>query len=221
MKEQKQSVTGSKPFFYRRLNTIEELRKEIEAQISNNTETETVPLTHEEVKRLLEIKNIVGELTESYNQDVEGSLAEADQLIRLKIEVAQKLKRHEMHRQTLTSHPNSAAYNRSKQTTASTVVDTNARNSRELTNGETTRIIISEPIDDEHLNTESNLAENSDTSKYQFSITAPNQHEDSEPVFSVRLHEHNATPNMVRQRLASQQTNVYSCQSGRDITKFS
>ena len=36
-----------------------------------------------------ETENIVEELTELDNQDAEGPLAEADQLIRLKMEVAQ------------------------------------------------------------------------------------------------------------------------------------
>ena len=110
MKGRKQSIAGTIRLFYRRLNTIEELKNEIEAQVSNNTEIEIVSLTHEEFKRLMgEIENIVDELTESDNQDAGGPLAEADQLIRLKMEVAQKVKRHEMLRRTLTSRPNSAA----------------------------------------------------------------------------------------------------------------
>ena len=154
MKGRKQSIAGTIRLFYRRLNTIEELKNEIEAQVSNNTEIEIVSLTHEEFKRLMgEIENIVDELTESDNQDAEGPLAEADQLIRLKMEVAQKVKRHEMLRRTLTSRPNSAASTQSNRTTASTVVETNARNSRELTNSDTTGIHISEPIDDEPSNT--------------------------------------------------------------------
>ena len=88
------------------------------------------------------------------------------------MEVAQKVKRNEMLRRTLTSRPNSAASTQSNQTTASTVVETNARNSRELTNSDTTRIHISEPIDDEPSNTESYLAEISETSTDQISITA-------------------------------------------------
>ena len=124
------------------------MKNEIEAQISSNTEIEIVSLTHEEFKRLMgEIENIVDELTESDNQNAEGPLAEADQLIRLKMEVAQKVKRHEMLRRTLTSRPNSAASTQSNRTTASTVVETNGRNSRELTNAETTRIhIVSRPM---------------------------------------------------------------------------
>ena len=97
MKGRKQSVAGTIRLFCRRLNTVKELKNEMEAQISNNTETDIVSLTHEEFKRLMgEIKNIVDELTESDTQDAEGPLAEADQLIRLKMEVAQKVKRHEM-----------------------------------------------------------------------------------------------------------------------------
>ena len=65
------------------------------------------------------------------------------------------MKRHEMLRRTLTLRQNSAASTQSNRTTVSTVVETNARNSRELTNAETTRIHISEPIDDEPSNTES------------------------------------------------------------------
>ena len=65
MKGRKQSIAGTVWLFYRRLNTIEELKNEIEAQVSNNTETEIVSLTHEEFKRLMgEIENIVDELTE-------------------------------------------------------------------------------------------------------------------------------------------------------------
>ena len=71
------------------------MQNEIEAQISSNTETEILSLTHEEFKRLMgEIENLVDELTESDNQNAEGPFAEADQLIRLKMEVAQKVKRH-------------------------------------------------------------------------------------------------------------------------------
>ena len=152
-----------------------------------------------------EVENIVNELTESDNQDAEGPQAEADQLIRLEMEVAQKVKRHEMIRRTLTSRPNSAASTQRNGTTASTVVETKARNSRELTNGETTRLHISEPIDDEFSNTESYLAESSETSTDQIPITAPNEQEISVPVFSTRLHEQNVTPSMVLQSLASQQ----------------
>ena len=219
MKGRKQSIAGTIRLFYRRLNTIEELKNEIEAQVSNNTEIEIVSLTHEEFKRLMgEIENIVDELTESDNQDAEGPLAEADQLIRLKMEVAQKVKRHEMLRRTLTSRPNSAASTQSNRTTASTVVETNARNSRELTNSDTTGIHISEPIDDEPSNTESYLAESSETSTDQISITAPNQQENSEPVFSSRLHEQNVTPNMVLQSPASQQTVMTSTIVNQDAT---
>ena len=76
MKGRKQSVAGTIRLFYRRLNTIEELKNEIEAQISSNTETEIVSLTHEEFKRLMgEIENLVDELTESDNQNAEGPLA--------------------------------------------------------------------------------------------------------------------------------------------------
>ena len=93
MKGRKLSVAGTIRLFYRKLNTIEELKNEIEAQISNNTEAEIVSLTHEEFKGLMrEIENIVAELTESDNQYAEGPLTEADQLIRLKMEVLQKVK---------------------------------------------------------------------------------------------------------------------------------
>ena len=219
MKGRKQSIAGTIGLFYRRLNTVEELKNEIEAQVSNNTEIEIVSLTHEEFKRLMgEIENIVDELTESDNQDAEGPLAEADQIIRLKMEVAQKVKRHEMLRRTLTSRPNIAASTQSNRTTASTVVETNARNSRELTNSDTTGIHISEPIDDEPSNTESYLAESSETSTDQISITAPNQQENSEPVFSSRLHEQNVTPNMVLQSPASQQTVMTSTIVNQDAT---
>ena len=211
MKGRKQSIAGTIRLFYRRLNTIEELKNEIETQVSNNTEIEIVSLTHEEFKRLMgEMENIVDELTESDNQEAEGPLAEADQLIRLKMEVAQKVKRHEMLRRTLTSRPSSAASTQSNQTTASTVVETNARNSRELTNSDTTGIHISEPIDDEPSNTESYLAESSETSTDQISITAPNQQENSnskygptEPCFTANCNDQ------------------YNCQSGRNITKIS
>ena len=219
MKARKQSIAGTIRLFYRRLNKIEELKNEIEAQVSNNTEIEIVSLTHEEFKRLMgEIENIVDELTESDNQDAEGPLPEADQLIRLKMEVAQKVKRHEMLRRTLTSRPNSAASTQSNRTTASTVVETSARNSRELTNCETARIPISEPIDDEPWNTESYLAENSETSIDQISITAPNQQANSEPVFRSRLHEQNVTPNIVIQSPASQQTVITSTTVNQDAT---
>ena len=192
MKGRKQLVAGTIRLFYRRLNTIEELKNEMEAQLSNNTETEIVSLTHGEFIRLMgEIKNIVDELTESDHQDAEGPLAEADQFFRMKMEVAKKLKRHEIVRRTLISRPNSAASTQSNRTTASTVVGTNARKSRELTTSETTGIHISEPIDDEPSNTESFLAENRENSTDQTSITAQNQQENSEPVLSSRLHEQN------------------------------
>ena len=195
MKGRKQSVAGTIRLFYRRLNRIEELKNEIEAQISNNTNTEIVSLTHEAFKRLMgAIENIVEDLTELDNQDAEGPLAEADQLIRLKMEVAQKLKRHKMRRRTLTSRPNSATSTQSNRTTASTVVESNARNSRDLTNSETTGIHINEPIDDELSNAESYLTENRKNSTDQISITAPNQQEKSEPVFSSKLHEQNKVP---------------------------
>ena len=219
MKGGKQSVAGTIRLFYRKLNTIEELKNEIGAQISNNTETEIVSLTHEEFKRLMgEIKNIVDELTESENQDAEGPLAEADQLIRLKMEVAQKVKRHKMLHRTLTLRPSSAASTQSNRTTASPVVETNARNSRELTNGETTRLHIREPIVVEPANTESCLAESSKTSTDQISITAPNGQEKSETVFSSRLHEQNVTQNMVLQSPASQQTVITSTIVNQDAT---
>ena len=73
-----------------------------------------------------ENKNIVDELTESDNQDAEGLLAKAAQLIRLKMKVAQKMKRQQMFRRTHTSRPNMAASTRSNRTSASTVVETNA-----------------------------------------------------------------------------------------------
>ena len=219
MKGRKQSVAGTIRLFYRRLNTIEELKNEIEAQISSNTEIEIVSLTHEEFKRLMEeIKNIVDELTESDNQNAEGPLTEADQLIRLKMEVAQKVKRHEMLRRTLTSRPNSAASTQSNRTTASTVVETNARNSRELTNAEITRIHISEPIDDEPSNTETYLAESSETFIDQISITAPNQQESSQPVFRSRLHEQNVTPNIFIQSPTSQQAAITTTTVNQDAT---
>ena len=85
-------------------------------------------------------------------------------------------------------------------------VETKATNSRELNNGQTTRILISEPIDDEPSNTESYLAESSETSIDQNSVTAPNQQENSEPVFRSRLHEQNVTTNIVIESPASQQT---------------
>ena len=123
-----------------------------------------------------------------------------------------------MLRRTLTLRPNSAASTPSNRTTVSTVVETNARNSRELNNAETIRIHISEPIDDEPSNTESYLAESSETSIDQISITAPNQQENSEPVFSSRLHEDNVTPNMVIQSPASQQTVISSTIVSQDAT---
>ena len=101
---------------------------------------------------------------------------------------------------------------------SSTVVETNARNSRELTNGGTTRIHISEPIDNEPSNTESYLAESSETSTDQISILGPNQQENSKLVFSNRLHEQNVTPNMVLQSLASQQTKITSTNVNQDAT---
>ena len=103
---------------------------------------------------MAEIENKVDELKESDNQDAEGPLAEADQLIWLKMEKAQKMKRHEMLLLTFTSRPSNAASTQSNRTTASTVVETNARNSRHLTYSETTRIHISGPIDDEPSKTE-------------------------------------------------------------------
>ena len=219
MKGRKQSVAGTIRLFYRRLNTIEKLKNEIEAQISNNTETEIVSLTREECKRLMwEIENRVDELTESDNQDAEGPLAEVDQLIRLKMEVAQKVKRHEMLRRAITLRPNSAASTKRNRTTASTVVETNAKNSRELTKSEPTRIHISDPIDDELSNTESYLAEGSKTSTDQISITAPDQQENSEPVFSSRLHEQNVTQKLVLQSPASEQSVITTTNVNQDAT---
>ena len=153
---------------------------------------------------------MIDELTESDNQKAAGPLAEADQRIRLEMEVAQKVRRHEMLCQTLTSRPNSAASTQSNRTTASAVVETNARNSRELTNAEITRIHISEPIDDEPSNTESYLAESSKTSIDQISITPPNQQENSQPVFRSRLHEQNVNLKIVIQKPTSQQTAIIS-----------
>ena len=62
------------------------------------------------------------------------------------------------------------------------------------------------------------LAESSETSTDQISITAPNQQENSEAVFSSRLHEQNVTPNVVLQSPASQQTVMTSTIVNQDST---
>ena len=76
------------------------------------------------------------------------------------------------------------------------MVESKARNSRELTNDETKRIDISAAINDEPSNTDSNLAEIYEKSTDQISIAAPNQ-ENYKPVFSSRLSEQFETPNNV------------------------
>ena len=90
------------------------MKNEREAQIESNIETKIVSLTYEEFKRLMEeIENNVYELTESNNQDAEGPSSEVGQLMRLRMEVAQKLNRRKKLQRTLTLHPNSATSARS------------------------------------------------------------------------------------------------------------
>ena len=73
-------------------------------------------VTHDEFKKTMSLLDeLVDQLTQSENVDAEDSLNGAACLTRLKVEVAQTVKKHELSFRNTSTRPSSAASSRSNQ----------------------------------------------------------------------------------------------------------
>ena len=109
----KPSIVGTVRLFHRKLNIVKELKQELEYQIHSGLEPEVVSVTHNEFKKkMLQLDELVDQLTESENVDAEDSLKDAVCLTKLKIEVAQTVKKHEISFRNTSTRPSSAASSR-------------------------------------------------------------------------------------------------------------
>ena len=98
----KPSIVGTVRLFHRKLNIVKELKQELEYQIHSGLEPEVVSVTHDEFKRTMsQLEELVDQLTQSENVDAEDSLNDAACLTKLKVEVAQSVKMHDFHSETL------------------------------------------------------------------------------------------------------------------------
>ena len=113
---QKPSIIGTVRLFHRKLNIVKELKQELEYQIHSSREHEVVSVTHDEFKRTMsQQEELVDQLTQSENVDAEESLNDAACLTKLKVEVAQSVKKHEISFRNSLTRPCSAASSRSNQ----------------------------------------------------------------------------------------------------------
>ena len=110
----KPSIVGTVRLFYRKLNIVEELKQELEYQIHSGLEPEIVSVTHDEFKKTMsQLDQLVDQLTLSENVDAEDSLNDAACLTKLKVEVAQAEKKHELSFRNISTRPSSATSSRS------------------------------------------------------------------------------------------------------------
>ena len=110
----KPSIVGTVRLFHRKLNIVKELKQELEYQIHSGLEPEVVSVTHDEFKRTMsQLDELVNQLTKSENVDAEDSLNDAACLTKLKVEVAQTVKKHEISFRNTSTRPSSAASSRS------------------------------------------------------------------------------------------------------------
>ena len=109
----KPSVVGTVRLFHRKLNIVEELKQELEYQILSGPEPEVVSVTHDEFnKKMSQLDELVDQLTQSENVDAEDSLNDAACLTKLKMEVAQAVKKHELSFRNNSTRPSSATSSR-------------------------------------------------------------------------------------------------------------
>ena len=112
----KPSIFGTVRLFHRKLNIVKELKQELEYQIHSGLEPEVVSVTHDEFKRTMsKLDELVDQLTQSENVDAEDSLNDAACLTKLKVEVAQTVKKHELSFRNTSTRPSSASSSRSNQ----------------------------------------------------------------------------------------------------------
>ena len=110
----KPSIVGTVRLFHRKLNIVKELKQELEYQIHSCLEPEVVSVTHDEFKKTMsQLDELVDQLTQSENVDAEDSLNDAACLTKLKVEVAQTVKKHEFSFRNTSTRPSSAASSRS------------------------------------------------------------------------------------------------------------
>ena len=116
MGRRKPSIVGTVRLFHRKLNLVKELKQELEYQIHSGLEPEVVSVTHDEFKRTMsQLDELVDQLTQSENVDAEDSLNDAACLTKLKVEVAQTVKKHELSFRNTSTRPSSASSSRSNQ----------------------------------------------------------------------------------------------------------
>ena len=109
----KPSIVGTVRLFHRKQNIVKELKQELEYQIHSGLEPEVVSVTHNEFKKKMsQLDELVNQLTESENVDAEDSLKDAVCLTKLKIEVGQTVKKHEISFRNTSTRPSSAASSR-------------------------------------------------------------------------------------------------------------
>ena len=112
----KPSIVGTVRLFHRKLNIVKELKQELEYQIHSGLEPEVVLVTHDEFKiTMSQLDELVDQLTQSENVDAKDSLNAAACLTKLKVEVAQTVKKHEFSFRNTSTRPRSAASSRSNQ----------------------------------------------------------------------------------------------------------
>ena len=110
----KPSIVGIVRLFHRKLNIVKELKQELEYQIHSDLEPEVVSVTHDEFKRTMSQQDeLVNQLTQSESVDAKDSLNDAACLTKLKVEVAQTVKKHELSLRNTSTRPSSAASSRS------------------------------------------------------------------------------------------------------------
>ena len=114
MGERKPSIVGTVRLFHRKLNIVKELKQELEYQMHSGLEPEVVSVTHDEFKKTMaQLDELVDQLTQSENVDAEDSFNDAACLTKLKVEVAQTVKKHEFSFRNTSTRPISAASSRS------------------------------------------------------------------------------------------------------------
>ena len=109
----KPSIVRTVRLFHLKIKIVKELKEELEYEIRSGLEPEVVSVTHNELKKGSQVDEVVDQLTQSENVDAADSINDAACLTKLKVEVAQTVKKHELSFRNTSTRPSSAASSRS------------------------------------------------------------------------------------------------------------